>query len=73
VGGLDSSIVGVLSNQFHYDKIPFYTSTMPQSAQKRENRQDDLPFVKQLADQHRIPLHIHAMSENTAGYLPQMV
>ncbi len=73
MGGLDSSLIGILSNQYHNGDFPFYTSSMTQETQKRENRPDDLPFVKSLIEGKNIDLYIHNISNDTAKYLPKMI
>jgi asparagine synthase (glutamine-hydrolysing) len=73
VGGLDSSLIGILSNKYHNGEFPFYTSTMTPETQQRENRPDDLPFVKSLIEGKGIDLYVHNISDVTAKYLPKMI
>jgi asparagine synthase (glutamine-hydrolysing) len=73
VGGLDSSLIGILSNELHNDEFPFYTSSMTPEAQKRESRPDDLPYVKKLIEGKNIDLYIHNISDDTATLLPKMI
>jgi asparagine synthase (glutamine-hydrolysing) len=73
VGGLDSSLIGIISNKYHNDEFPFYTSTMTPETQQRENRPDDLPYVKSLIDGKNINLYVHNISDSTANYLPKMI
>lgn len=73
VGGLDSSLIGILSQQHYNNQFPFYTSTIAPEAKKREDAPDDLPFVQQLIKNRDIPLYVHSMSKDTATYLPKLI
>jgi len=73
VGGLDSSLIGMIATRLHNNEFPFYTSTMPNHVQKRESRSDDLPYVQELTKNKNIPLFIHNISSDTAKLLPKMI
>ena len=73
VGGLDSSLIGIIANQLHNNVFPFYTSTMPSETQHKENRPDDLPYVQEIVEKNNIPLYIHDISTDTAKLLPKMI